>query len=81
MAMVLKTIRGGDIPRGFESHALRQTSENRFSPGLIPAKLTSGARYRPQPDAADCRQTRFTCTLTQADQPACQSCARVTIID
>src|ERR1700750_731383 len=23
MAMVLKTIRGGDIPRGFESHALR----------------------------------------------------------
>jgi hypothetical protein len=26
-------------------------------------------------------QTRFTCTLTQADEPACQSCARVTITD
>jgi len=26
-------------------------------------------------------QTRFTCTLTTADQPACQSCARVTIAD
>ena len=26
-------------------------------------------------------QTRFTCTLTQADEPACQSYARVTIVD
>jgi hypothetical protein len=26
-------------------------------------------------------QTRFTCTLTRADQPACQSYARVTIMD
>jgi len=26
-------------------------------------------------------QTRFTCTLTTADEPACQSCARVTIVD
>lgn len=26
-------------------------------------------------------QTRFTCTLTTADQPACQSYARVTITD
>jgi hypothetical protein len=26
-------------------------------------------------------QTRFTCTLTQADEPACQSYARVTIAD
>ena len=26
-------------------------------------------------------QTRFTCTLTQADQPPCQSYARVTITD
>ena len=26
-------------------------------------------------------QTRFTCTLTKADEPVCQSCARVTIID
>ena len=26
-------------------------------------------------------QTRFTCTLTKADEPACQSYARVTIID
>jgi hypothetical protein len=26
-------------------------------------------------------QTRFTCTLTTADQPACQSYARVTIVD
>ena len=26
-------------------------------------------------------QTRFTCTLTQADEPACQSYARVTIRD
>ena len=26
-------------------------------------------------------QTRFTCTLTQADEPACQSYARVTIMD
>ena len=26
-------------------------------------------------------QTRFTCTLTRADEPACQSYARVTIID
>ena len=26
-------------------------------------------------------QTRFTCTLTQADEPDCQSCARVTIVD
>jgi hypothetical protein len=26
-------------------------------------------------------QTRFTCTLTQADEPECQSYARVTIID
>jgi hypothetical protein len=26
-------------------------------------------------------QTRFTCTLTRADEPACQSCARVTITD
>ncbi len=26
-------------------------------------------------------QTRFTCTLTRADEPACQSCARVTIAD
>ena len=26
-------------------------------------------------------QTRFTCTLTQADEPVCQSYARVTIID
>jgi len=25
--------------------------------------------------------TRFTCTLTRADQPACQSYARVTIAD
>ncbi len=25
--------------------------------------------------------TRFTCTLTKADEPACQSCARVTIVD
>jgi hypothetical protein len=26
-------------------------------------------------------QTRFTCTLTTADEPACQSYARVTITD
>ena len=26
-------------------------------------------------------QTRFTCTLTRADEPACQSYARVTIVD
>ena len=26
-------------------------------------------------------QTRFTCTLTKADEPSCQSCARVTITD
>ena len=26
-------------------------------------------------------QTRFTCTLTQADEPACQINARVTIMD
>ena len=26
-------------------------------------------------------QTRFTCTLTQAEEPACQSYARVTITD
>jgi hypothetical protein len=26
-------------------------------------------------------QTRFTCTLTEADEPACQSYARVTIED
>jgi len=26
-------------------------------------------------------QTRFTCTLTRTDEPACQSCARVTIVD
>ena len=26
-------------------------------------------------------QTRFTCTLTTADEPACQSYARVTIAD
>ena len=26
-------------------------------------------------------QTRFTCTLTQADEPACPSYARVTIAD
>jgi hypothetical protein len=26
-------------------------------------------------------QTRFTRTLTQADEPVCQSCARATIID
>ena len=26
-------------------------------------------------------QTRFTCTLTKTDEPACQSCARVTIMD
>ena len=26
-------------------------------------------------------QTRFTCTLTQVDEPACQSYARVTIMD
>jgi hypothetical protein len=26
-------------------------------------------------------QTRFTCTLTKADEPPCQSYARVTIID
>jgi hypothetical protein len=26
-------------------------------------------------------QTRFTCTLTQADKPVCQSYARATIID
>ncbi len=26
-------------------------------------------------------QTRFTCTLTRADEPGCQSYARVTIID
>ena len=26
-------------------------------------------------------QTRFTCTLTRADEPACQSYARVTIMD
>jgi hypothetical protein len=25
--------------------------------------------------------TRFTCTLTQADEPTCQSYARVTIVD
>ena len=26
-------------------------------------------------------QTRFTCTLTRADEPACQSYARVTVMD
>ena len=26
-------------------------------------------------------QTRFTCTLTKADEPPCQSYARVTIVD
>jgi len=26
-------------------------------------------------------QTRFTCTLTKTDEPACQSYARVTIVD
>lgn len=26
-------------------------------------------------------QTRFTCTVTKADEPACQSYARVTIVD
>lgn len=26
-------------------------------------------------------QTRFTCTLTVADEPACESYARVTIVD
>jgi len=26
-------------------------------------------------------QTRFTCTLTRGDEPACQSYARVTIVD
>ena len=26
-------------------------------------------------------QTRFTCTLTKSDKPACQSYARVTIVD
>jgi hypothetical protein len=26
-------------------------------------------------------QTRFTCSITRADEPACQSCARVTIVD
>jgi hypothetical protein len=26
-------------------------------------------------------RTRFTCTLTKADEPACQSCARVTMVD
>ena len=26
-------------------------------------------------------QTRFTCSLTRADEPACQSYARVTIVD
>lgn len=26
-------------------------------------------------------QTRFTCTLTRADEPPCQSYARVTIVD
>jgi hypothetical protein len=26
-------------------------------------------------------QTRFTCTLSQADEPDCQSYARVTIVD
>jgi hypothetical protein len=26
-------------------------------------------------------QTRFTCTLTRADEPECQSCGRVTIAD
>jgi hypothetical protein len=26
-------------------------------------------------------QTRFTCSLTKADEPACQSYARVTIVD
>ena len=26
-------------------------------------------------------QTRFTCTLTRFDEPACQSYARVTIVD
>ena len=26
-------------------------------------------------------QTRFTCTLTRADEPSCQSYARVTIVD
>ena len=26
-------------------------------------------------------QTRFTCILTRADEPACQSYARVTIVD
>jgi len=26
-------------------------------------------------------QTRFTCTLTKADEPSCQSYARVTVMD
>jgi hypothetical protein len=26
-------------------------------------------------------QTRFTCTLTKADDPSCQSYARVTVVD
>jgi hypothetical protein len=26
-------------------------------------------------------QTRFTCSLTKADEPACESYARVTIVD
>lgn len=31
--------------------------------------------------ACEVNQTRFTCTLTQADEPVCQSCARMTIMD
>ena len=38
-------------------------------------------RLSQQPGGPDMAQTRFTCTLTTADEPGCQSYARVTIAD
>src|SRR5690349_9475645 len=49
---LLKTISALTRPRGFESHALRWTSENRLLPGLMPAGFTSRARRRLLPSAA-----------------------------
>src|SRR5919108_5052044 len=61
MAMVLKTIRALTRPRGFESHALRPTSESHSDLGLYllgPRRRVVTDRSQVQPTAVICRWSR-----------------------
>src|SRR5919109_414746 len=57
MAMVLKTIKAGDSLRGFESHALRPTSESHSDLGLY----LLGSRHRVVTDRSQVQPTAVIC--------------------